>query len=131
MKTTLYDYITLHHNDFDTCDTDYDITVTVCEPYDEPEDNYDRFCIEMMKKVDVVEVNENVLVVNWSELIENNLGSFKEFTRRHWKANCQYEDDHDEFVYQWIREIHYYFAGYGDEGTYTDLVEMIEEFDEI
>lgn len=123
--TTLYDYLKLTKNDFDTYDTEYDEGVTVCYIDEEDEeDDYDKFCNGIIKKVNVVEVNGDTLVVNWCELIQRNMDLFKHFTEEHWYKN--YEDDEDEFIYQWIREIHYYMAGYVSEDFYKTLNEFVD-----
>lgn len=108
--STLYEYINMTESDIDTYDTKYDTGVTVCHIYEE-NDEYDKFCNDIIKKVNVIEVNKHSVTVNWSELIEKNMDKFKKFTAEHWYESCQYEDDVDEFVYQWIEEIHQYMAG--------------------
>ena len=122
---TLFEYLQIAENDFDTYDTKYDTGVTVCH-IDEECDDYDKFCNGIIKKVDVVRVNGDILVVNWSELIERNMDKFKEFTEKYWHKNCQYEDDIDEFVYQWINEIHMYMAGYVSESFYSKLNNLVD-----
>ena len=118
-KINLYDLLVISDSDYDTYDTEYDACITCCSIDDDPDDFNDKFYHEMCKKVDVVEANGCNLTVNWCELIESNLEKFKAFTNEHWKKS--YEDDDDEFVYQWIREINYYFAGYVSEDFYETL----------
>ena len=123
----LYDFLKISQNDFDTYDTVYDTGVTVCYIDEEDaEDSYDKFCIELMKKVEVEEQNDDILIVKWTELIQNNMEKFKEFTKENWYESCQYEDDEDEFIYQWINEIHQYMAGNVAESTYDKLVKLVE-----
>lgn len=126
--TTLYDYINMDENDFDTYDTKYDGGVTVCY-IDEEGDEYDKFCNGIIKKVNVVKINGDSLMVNWSELIKRNMEKFKKFTAEHWYKNCQYENDVDEFVYQWINEIHQYMAGYVSESFYSVLNEFVDSLE--
>lgn len=122
---TLYEYLKMTEGDFDTYDTKYDAVVTVCYIDEESEcDNYDKFCNSIIKKVNVVKVNGDVLIVDWCELIERNLVKFKDFTEEYWKY--KYEDDIDEFMYQWINEIHLYMAGYVDEYLYSVLNNFID-----
>lgn len=121
----LYDYIAMAENDFDTYDTKFDAVVTVCH-IDEENDEYDKFCNGIMKKVNVVKINGDDLTVNWSELIERNIIKFKMFTSKYWLDNCQYEDDEDEFMYQWINEIQQYMAGYVSMGFYSKLNEFVD-----
>lgn len=126
--TTLYEYINMTESDIDTYDTKYDTGVTVCHIYEE-NDEYDKFCNEIIKKVNVVEINEYSVTVNWSELIEKNIDKFKKFTAEHWYESCQYEDDEDEFVYQWIEEIHQYMAGNVSIDFYKTLNELVENLE--
>lgn len=123
---TLYEYTRVNQNDFDCYDTEYDISVTYCfiDAEDE-EDVYDKFCNNLIKKVNVVEQTSDCAVIcDWTKLIKDNWNNFKDFTLAHWAF--QYEDDDDEFIYQWIREIHYYIAGYVSEDFYTTLVKFVD-----
>lgn len=123
----LYDFLKISQNDFDTYDTVYDTGVTVCYIDEEDvEDSYDKFCIELMKKVEVEEQNDDILIVKWTELIQNNMEKFKKFTAENWYESCQYEDDEDEFIYQWINEFHQYMAGNVSDKFYNKLVEFVE-----
>lgn len=122
---TLYEYLKMSEGDFDTYDTDYDAVVTVCY-IEEEDDEYDKFCNGIIKKVNVVHVDRHYLTVDWTEMIQRNIDKFKAFTKEHWKKSCQYEDDIDEFIYQWINEIHYYMAGYTDEDTYLELNKLVK-----
>ena len=122
----LYDVVKLTENCYDTCDTIFDIVVTVdFIEEDKNNDNYEKFCIEIMKKAEAEKVNGDIIVVKWTELIKNNMEKFKEFSRENW--NTSYEDDEDEFIYQWIKEIHYYMAGYVADDFYSKLVELIND----
>ena len=125
---TLYEYLKMSENDFDTYDTDYDAVVTVCY-IDEENDEYDKFCNGIIKKVNVLHIDTHYLTVDWSGLIERNMDKFKCFTKAHWRKSCQYEDDVDEFVYQWVNEIHYYMAGYVDEDFYTELNKLVDSLE--
>jgi hypothetical protein len=128
MATTLYNYINMAENDFDTYDIEYDAEVTVCHIYKE-NDEYDKFCNGIIKKVDVIKINGDSLIVNWSELINRNMDKFREFSEEHWYANCQYEDDDDEFIYQWINEIHQYMAGNVSEDFYSVLNKFVDSLE--
>ena len=128
---TLYELVTIAQDDFDTYDTVYDAEVTVCyipEPFKE---NYDRFCMEIIKKVEVekFDVSDASAVCKWADLVTRNMEKFRAFTKRHWFEDCQYEDDDDEFVYQWITEIHNYTCGMVCENTYGVLVELVSELE--
>ena len=125
----LYDFMKVAQNDFDTEDTIYCATVTVCyiDEEDEAKDSYYKFCTEIIKKVEVIKQVGDGLLVGWTELIQSNMEKFKEFTAKHWRNT--YEDDEDEFIYQWIREIHYYLAGYVSEDFYDELVKLVENLE--
>lgn len=125
---TLYEYLKMSENDFDTYDIDYDAVVTVCYIADE-DDEYDKFCNGIIKKVNVLYIDSHYLTVDWCKLIERNMDKFKAFTKENWRENCQYEDDVDEFIYQWINEIHYYMAGYVDEGFYNELNMLVDSLE--
>lgn len=126
----LYEIMKLSEADYDTYDTVYDAGITVCYiAENEARDNYDKFCIEMMKKVEVEKINGDILIVKWTELIQNNMKKFKAFTKENWYENCQYEDDEDEFIYQWINEIHQYMAGNVDEDFYGELVKLVDSLE--
>ena len=118
---TLYERLEKTKDCFDTYDTDYDAEVTV-DWIDEITDNYDKFCMGIIKLVPVVkEEKDGTIVCGWTSLIVNNLDVFKEFTEKHWIS--QYEDDEDELIYQWIKEICYWIAGYTSESVYKEFVE--------
>ena len=123
---TLYEILEIAENDFDTYDTEYDACVTACWISNEA-DNYDKFCNGIIKKVNVIKKVGDGLLVNWSEFIKRNMEKFRQFTKDNWNENCQYEDDEDEFIYQWINEIHMYMAGYVSENFYKKLVAFVNE----
>ena len=121
----LYDIIKISEEDYDTYDTVYDAVVTVCYiEENDTNDNYDKFCIELMKKVEVDHINGDGLAVKWTEFIYNNMEKFRAFTEKYWGR--KYRDDEDEFVYQWINEIHLYMAGYVSEDFYSILVKFVD-----
>lgn len=126
---TLYELIKATQEDYDVYDSEYDYSVTVCyiEENDD-NDDYDRFCNGIIKKVNVISgIGEDGLTADWSELIKRNMGKFKAFTKKHWWSVCQYEDDEEEFIYQWIIEIHNYMTGLVSEDFYKHLLVLVEE----
>lgn len=129
---TLFEFMKVTEEDYDTYDTVYDAEVTVCWIDENAKNsNYDKFCIGIIKKVEVEKLNSSSgsLTVKWTELITNNMDKFKAFSAEHWYEDCQYEDDEDEFIYQWINEIHNYMAGNVDEEFYGVLVEFVESLE--
>ena len=122
---TLYEFIKVANKDYDTYDTVYDAVVTVCS-FDEKDeksgDNYDKFRIEIMKYVEVVKsISGCELVCNWTDMIKRNEAVFREYTEQFWDTRWQNLDE-DDFIYEWIDEIHKYCAGYSSEQNYQRLV---------
>ena len=125
---TLYEFMKMSECDYDTYDVDFDAVVTVCLPDEDDDlDAYGKFCFEIIKKVDVVKVTDTGLIVDWSGFIKRNIEQLREFADEYWYNN--YADDDDEFIYQWINEIHAYLAGYVSENIYEKLVELVETLD--
>lgn len=118
----LYDWLSIDKGSYDCYDTDIDGSVTI-DWIDKPESDYDFFVVGLLKKVDIEQKTDDcTLVCDWSKLIRENLTKFKSFTKRHWERD--YKDEYD-FIYQWIRELHYYVAGYVSESFYTTLKEFV------
>ena len=127
---TLYEFVMLHENDYDSYDNEYDAIVTVCYIDKVTDDSYDAFCKKMYQKVSVLQTTYNDdPIVNWSDLIKNNMPVFKSFTEEHW--NHKYHDDMDEFIYQWIKEINLYFAGYVSEEFYNVLLDLVDALEAV
>ena len=122
---TLYDFIKVTNQDYDTYDTERDAEVTVCafdEEDEKSEDYYEKFRIGIMKFVEVIRGTvDNGLLCKWSEMITRNIKVFKEFAEKFW--TYQYEDDEDEFIYQWIEEINQWCAGNCYESAYKEFIE--------
>lgn len=126
---TLFDFVRTTKRDWDVYDNVYDAEVTVCY-IDEDKELYDKFCNEIIKKVILIrQISDYSLEAKWTKLIEDNMEKFREFTRMHWHDEAQYEDDDDEFIYQWINEIHGYMAGCVSEDFYEVLVEFVKELE--
>lgn len=117
----LYDLVKLGNME-ETYDDVFDASVTVYMP-DKVEDNYDLFCCEICKRVKPISVTgDGTIVVGWSGLILDNMEKFRDFSEKYWKN--QYDDD-DDFVFEWINEIHMYMAGYVSEDFYGVLVDFV------
>jgi hypothetical protein len=126
----LFEAMQIYDNDcFDTCDTVFDAIVTVSKMEDGDDDNYSNFCKELYKKTDFVKFFDGTYanaVVNWTGLIEKNYTQFEKFVIENWIDEKQYVlEDKDDFIYEWIEQIHLLIAGYGSESTYKDLLELL------
>lgn len=119
----LYDWLSIDKGCYDCYDTDYDISVTI-DWIDSIDSDYERFAIELMKKVDIFDkVSDCILSCNWSKLIDDNKDKFADFANKHWSHTYS---DPDEFKYQWIKELHYYVAGEVPEDFYKTLLEFVK-----
>ena len=126
MAMTLYDFIMQEQADFDTYDTEFDTCVTVCEPYEydegEEKEYYDIFNDLIMQKVELVEkTGECTCVCKWSDLIKKNLEVFRKAADDLWYHYLTPENDND-LIYEWIREINSWMAGYVSESVYKKFV---------
>lgn len=121
---TLYEFITLEQADFDTFDTVYDTCVTVCEPYEyeegEQKEYYDIFSDLIMQMVEVEEkTGECTCLCKWSDFIEKNIATFRKAADELWTKTPKADDD---LIYEWIKEINSWLAGYVSENTYKKFV---------
>lgn len=121
---TLYEFITKEQGDFDTYDTVFDVCVTVCEPYEydegEEKEYYDIFNDLIMKKVEVErKTGECSCVCKWNDFIEKNIETFRKAADELWERTPKADDD---LIYEWIKEIHAWMAGYVSESIYKEFV---------
>lgn len=112
----LYDFLKIFGEDFDTYDDVYDTDVTVCINL-EPEDDYDEFCVALTKKINVERLApDGNPVCDWWNYIKRNLPIFRQFANDNWIKN-NYPDEED-FICEWIEELHRFLAGYGADNQY-------------
>jgi len=121
---TLYDFILQEQGDFDTYDTVFDVCVTVCEPYeyDEGEEKqyYDIFNDLIMKNVEVdYKKSDYECICKWNDFIEKNIETFRKAADELWYHTPKNDDD---LIYEWIREINSWIAGYVSESVYKKFV---------
>lgn len=115
-----------NENDYDTYDNVYDICVTVSH-IEEEHDYYDMFCKRLYQKVNVLDIINGNLIVDWSELIKRNMSKFIKFMKNNWKNQFDYINDVDEFIYQWIKEIGLYISGYVPNSFYEVLYNFVDD----
>lgn len=129
----LYDYCKEDGFNYDTHDNVFDMVVTVCvnpeEPDEDGADPYNDFVKSIMKRVEVVSEDDITpawsFIVAWSSLIQNNLKEFRAWTNENW-IRGNYKDD-DDYICEWISQIHLLFAGYGTDADYRIIHEFLEE----
>ena len=124
---TLYEYIKQEQNDFDVWDTVFDNIVTVCciDEDKEDEDNHYKFCIGIMKLVEFksrVLWTDCAITGDWYGFLKKNYDTLLEWAKAHWREYAIPEDEED-FIYEWIDELHGMFAGGLSEESYADFVE--------
>lgn len=120
---TLYDFIVMENNDFDTYDTVYDAEVTVCVPCEKETDWYDKFYNFIIKRVMFVKkISDGECNADWSKFITDNLDLFREIANDMWNDGTVPDDD-DDLVYEWIKEIEGWLAGYVSENEYQHFME--------
>ena len=119
----LYDWLSIDKGSYDCYDTDIDESVTI-DWIDKPKSDYDFFVVGLLKKVDIEQKTDDcTLVCDWSKLIRENYTKFKRFTKEHWARD--YKDEYD-FIYEWIRELHSYVAGYVNDSFYSTLKGFVD-----
>ena len=120
-KMKLYDLLKIK-DCIDTYDTKYDTVVTMVLVKDKDiEDNYDKFCNYLQHEVEVTDAKEDIC--DWTGFVKKNMEALKKFTKEYWV--CTYENNEDEFIYQWINELHAYSAGYTSENVYKAFLDTI------
>lgn len=122
---TLYDFIRMEDTDFDTYDTVFDAEVTVCVPYDDSEitEWYDKFYNFIIKHVEFKEkISEGECTAEWTNFITDNLEVFREAANDMWYDD-RVPDDDDDLIYEWIKEINSWLAGYVSEVEYQKFME--------
>lgn len=121
---TVYDYIKLNECDYDMYDDEFDICVTCCDcdedGHDADDEYYYKFYVGLMKLANIIKTKNRNVVADWSAMVRKNKPVLEEFMKKNWIR--QYEDE-DDFIWEWIREFHYWGAGYTSEPVYKDFVE--------
>ena len=82
---------------------------------------YYRFLDYLNNNVQVLSVANSTCA--WTDFIKKHIKAFKKFAKEYWARS--YKDDMDEFIYQWIKELHMYGAGYVSKSEYKALVDML------
>lgn len=120
---TLYDFIVMEKTDFDTYDTVFDVEVTVCVPNDDESDYYDKFYNFIIRHVEFVEkTSKYECTAEWTKFITDNIDVFRIAARRMWREETVPKTD-DDLIYEWIKEINGWLAGYVSETEYAEFME--------
>lgn len=117
----LLEYLKTNSDDKDFYDTVYDISVTISLDTESADDDaHHKFLVMLCDSVEII--NENT--VNWSGLIKNNMALFKDFMSKNWII--QYTDE-DEFICEWITELHTDCAGMTVDSTYDEMLKLLKQ----
>ena len=119
----LYELQKVTEQDYDCHDVDFDCCVTMCYINKRDiTDDYDRFCVELAKKVDVIRTHGTYATCDWTSLIQHNFKKFKKFTKEEWTHDYPNLED---FICEWINELNSYVAGNMPENYYKKLYDFV------
>lgn len=115
--------------DFDVWDGTFDECLTISLP-DAIEDgnDYDNFLVELPKHVELVSkghADSCEITADWYGMIEKNEQILREWTEKNWlKGNHK---DLDDYVEEWIKELHLWCAGYLPDDRCKDAYELVKK----
>jgi hypothetical protein len=122
----------LHRNfdnvdSIDTVDVTFEriVTVTNINKPSNKMDSYDKFCRYVYDNVYVIssETDGNNAVCDWEEFIMRNYFILSDLAIRYWN---HIPDDEDDFIEEWIAEMHALLAGYGSDEIYNIFINAFE-----
>ena len=121
----------LKGKDLDTSDVLFDAVVTCClidtaefkEAIGTSDEYYYRFCKYIYDNVFVSDMSLDLC--DYTGFVQRHREALKGFMRENWKT--QYEDEND-FIYEWIKEIHSWLAGYVSESTYKEFLDTMTRY---
>lgn len=123
----LYELQKVTEQDYDCYDVDFDCCVTMCYiDTRDIENDYDRFCVELAKKVDVIRTHGTYATCDWTNLILNNFDKFKAFTKSEWVRDYK---DNEDFICEWINELNSYVAGNVPDSYYNKLRKFVSSLE--
>lgn len=116
---------------FDTCDTICDAVVTwVWNKDAKIDDRYPHY-LKMSRllasKLDIAYISGDrnpVIAIEYSKFIKDNMELFREFANEYWDEEYIHEDD-DDFLYEFIEQIHLMLSGLGCERDYKVFYELL------
>lgn len=83
------------------------------------------FTYKLASKLEVVRItSNNILIVDFTKLINDNKPLFVDFMNKHW--NITYEDNED-FEYAWIKELCGYVNGYTSDIIYKKMCDLLNQ----
>lgn len=139
VKMKLWDFLQNYNDyDFDSCDTEIDVIVTICwckdNDFNEP---YDLFQKVLLQKVELKEARGDKYIcpvmADYSKLVLDNIEVIKEFILKNWREDFREitEDTTEEYVdlrYYFINELHNLLSGAGNDRDYKNYIKLFEKF---
>ena len=83
---------------------------------------YNNFCYYISDNIEVIEPNHDYPICDWSGFIDKNFNKLYDFAKENWKGISLEKDD---FIYEWISELHLYQAGYVSENIYKKFLDAV------
>lgn len=123
-KITLYDFLASVNKDtYDTVDPDYDfILIAAYVPEAKARTEYEKFCVNIEKKVKVGSDDNGMVIAHWTDFIRNNGMQFRAFARKIWKINPFTED----FFSECLRRIYSMMGGKESDNMYSAMNELLK-----
>ena len=118
--------------DFDVWDNTFSETVCCCYPNFDisyaDKDPCERFEDYIYNNVKIVrsKPDKDFVVADWAGFVEEHFDDLKAFTKEWWKHDYS---DKDDFVDEWIGEIHKWLAGYTYDRAYTAFLKDVGGID--
>lgn len=125
---TLYELMNLRNEDYiETTDTVFDYIVGTDFMENEVLTNlddyyYNNFCYYISNQIEVIEPKNPYPICDWSGFINTHFNELYDFAKNHWK---RIPLDKDDFIYEWISELHLYQAGYVSEDIYKNFLDVV------
>ena len=124
---TLYELLQIKGDYIETSDVDYDVLVATDlvkdEDMNENTDNYYKFLNYIAHNVEVTDTRNDIC--NWSKFVLNHKVALTRFAEENWYEVPEEEDD---FVYEWINELHNYQSGNISEKMYKEFIDTINMY---
>ena len=130
----LYEALKLYETkstSIDTADYVYDEIITVDIFENEiGEDNYETFCIELQKKVELQKFFDGAYanaIVDWTGFLMKNKKAFEKYVKENWIQEKQYVlSDIDDFYCEWLEQFQLLLSGNGTESIYKDMIDLLK-----
>lgn len=125
---TLYELMKLRDEDYiETTDDVFDCIVgsnfienEVLTDFDDF--YYNNFCYYISNCIEVLDANNYYPICDWSGFINKHFNELYDFAKNNWKGIPLEKDD---FIYEWISELHLYQAGYVSENIYKKFLDVV------